>query len=87
MHISKLDNNKVGKNINPKSNIPPPPPNNRLMHICDENNIKCPPEGLVLCLHIYVTFYSFYETIKLKKNIFRPPIGFLTKVLQFGGHY
>ncbi len=42
MHIRKLDNNRVGENINPKPNTPPNP-QNCLMHISHKNNIKCPP--------------------------------------------
>jgi hypothetical protein len=45
VHFIKLDNNRVGENINPKSKILSLP-NTRLMHICDKNNIKCPPKNL-----------------------------------------
>ncbi len=47
MHIKKLDNNKVGENMNPEPNTPHP--NSCLTHVNHKNNMTCPPPSSI-CL-------------------------------------
>ncbi len=47
MHIKKLDNNKVGENMNLEPNTPHP--NSCLTHVNHKNNMTCPPPGSI-CL-------------------------------------